>query len=58
MVSIKRFGKLHALDVTNPLEAALVLQRFSVLWCWTACLRLRTAVDLRTLNIVKPVLLD
>lgn len=50
---VKRFGKLHALDVTNPLKLLLFYKDFSTVVVLDRLLTLRAAVDLRKLNIIQ-----
>lgn len=50
---VKRFGKLHALDVTNPLKLLLFYKDFSTVVVLDRLLSLRVAIDLRRLNIMQ-----
>lgn len=50
---VKRFGKLHAIDVTNPLKLLLFYKDFSTVVVLDRLLTLRAAVDLRKLNIIQ-----
>jgi hypothetical protein len=50
---VKRFGKLHAIDVTNPLKPLLFYKEFSTVVVLDRLLTFRTAVDLRHINIIQ-----
>lgn len=50
---VKRFGKLHSIDVTNPLKLLLFYKDFSTVVVLDRLLTLRAAVDLRKLNIIQ-----
>lgn len=50
---VKRFGKLHAIDVTNPLKLLLFYKDFSTVALLDRLLTLRAAVDLRKSNIIQ-----
>ena len=50
---VKRFGKLHAIDVTNPLKLLLFYKDFSTIVILDRLLTLRAALDLRKLNIIQ-----
>lgn len=50
---VKRFGKLQAVDVTNPLKLLLFYKDFSTVVILDRLLTLRAALDLRTLNIIQ-----
>ena len=51
--NVKRFGKLQAIDVTNPLKILLFYKDFSQIVILDRLLSLRGAIDLRKLNIVQ-----
>lgn len=50
---VKRFGKLYALDVTNPLKPILFYKDFSTVVVLDRLLTFRTAIDLRKINIIQ-----
>jgi hypothetical protein len=49
----KRFGKLQAIDVTNPLELLLFYKDFSTVVLLDRFLAVRTAIDLRKQHILQ-----
>jgi hypothetical protein len=50
---VKRFGKLHALDVANPLKLLLFYKDFSTVVVLDRMLTLRATLDLRKTNIIQ-----
>jgi hypothetical protein len=50
---VKRFGKLYAIDVTNPLKLLLFYKDFSTIVVLDRLLTFRAAVDLRKSNIMQ-----
>lgn len=51
---VRRFGKLHALDVTNPLKLLLFYKDFSTVVILNRQLTVRASLDLRRRNILQP----
>lgn len=49
---VRRFGKLHSLDVTNPLKLLLFYKDFSTIVILDRLLAVRTSIDLRRKNIL------
>lgn len=50
---VRRFGKLHAFDVSNPLKTLLFYKDFSTLVLLDRQLSVRTILDLRRQNIIQ-----
>jgi hypothetical protein len=50
---VRRFGKLHAVDVTNPLKVLLFYKDFSTVVVLDRLLTFRAAVDLRNTGIIQ-----
>lgn len=50
---VRRFGKLHAIDVTNPLRLLLFYKDFSNVVLLDRQLSVRTAIELRRKNILQ-----
>lgn len=50
---VRRFGKLHAIDVTNPLRLLLFYKDFSNVVILDRQLSVRTAIELRRKNILQ-----
>jgi hypothetical protein len=50
---VKRFGKLYAIDVTNPMKLLLFYKDFSTVVVLDRLLTFRAAVDLRKRNILQ-----
>jgi len=51
---VRRYGKLHAVDVTNPLKLLLFYKDFSTIVILDRQLTARTAIELRRKNILQP----
>ncbi|MBD0276954.1 MAG: hypothetical protein ICV81_03185 [Flavisolibacter sp.] len=51
--NVRRFGKLHSIDVSNPLKLVLFYKDFSNIVVLDRLLTLRTAIDLRQHNILQ-----
>lgn len=51
---IRNYGKLHAIDVTNPLKPLLFYKDFSTVVILDRFLANRTSIDLRRYNILQP----
>lgn len=51
---VRNYGKLQAMDVTNPLKPLLFYKAFSTVVVLDRFLALRTAVDLRRSSILQP----
>lgn len=52
--NVKRYGKLHSLDVSNPLRPLLFYKDFSSVVVLDRFLSVRTNIDLRRHNILQP----
>lgn len=50
---VRRFGKLHTIDVTNPLKLLLYYKDFGTIAIVDRLLTLRAAIDLRKYNIIQ-----
>ena len=51
--NVRRYGKLHAMDVTNPLKLLLFYKDFSTIVILDRQLTARTAIELRRKNILQ-----
>lgn len=51
---VRRFGKLHAIDVTNPLKLVLFYKDFSTIVILDRQLTVRTSIELRRKAILQP----
>lgn len=50
---VKRFGKLHSIDVSNPLKVLVYYKNFSTIVILDRLLSLRSVIDLRKQNIIQ-----
>lgn len=50
---VKRFGKLHSIDVSNPLKVLVYYKNFSTIVILDRLLALRSVIDLRKQNIIQ-----
>ncbi|RYY31243.1 MAG: hypothetical protein EOO04_01970 [Chitinophagaceae bacterium] len=48
---VRRYGKLHSIDVTNPLKVLLYFKSFSTILILDRFLNVRSAIDLRKQNL-------